>query len=169
VGKAVLDLREVADGLIDKAKELLSSEGHFEPVGFVLAMTGELACVELDMRNKEARKNSRRGLWALAQKVKAVAVFTVVDCMFRQFEKEEEHEVDVQKAGLKSIDWYSDPKVRACIEMRIVVPGEYPTTVLVPYCRDEDGRLEFETPMESAEDRDVNRFTFWGRECALQN
>lgn len=169
MGKEVLDLRELADWLIDRAKELLSSEGHFEPTGFVLAMTGELACVELDMRNKEARRNSRRGLWALAQKKKAVAVFTVVDCMFRQFEREEQPEVDVLKAGLKSIDWDADPKVKPCIEMEIVVPGEYPTTVLVPYCRDEDGRLQFETPMESAEDRDMNRFSFWGQQCALQN
>jgi hypothetical protein len=169
VGKEVLDLRELADWLIDRAKELLSSEGHFEPVGFVLMMTGKLICLGLDMSNKEAGKNSQRELWALAQKKKAVAVFTVVDCMFRQFEKDEQPEVDVLKAGLKSIDWDADPKVKACIEMEIMVPGEYPTTVLVPYCRDENGRLEFETPMESAEDRDVNRFTFWGRECALQN
>jgi hypothetical protein len=112
-------------------------------------------------RGRETELGVTRGLWA--------AVFNVVNSVFRAFDRDDQPEVDVLKAGLKSIDWDADPKVRSCFRMQILLPGEYPTTVLVPYSCKEEGSLEFEEPMEGAEDRDVNRFTFWGRDCAVPN
>lgn len=169
MGRAVLDLREVADGILGRAKELLASEGYIDPVGIVIRMTGETDVVVLDTSSKEASRDSMRELWDLARKVRAIAVFKIADRIFREFEKEEQAEVDVLKAGLKSIDWDGDPKVRCAIVMEIMVPGEFPTKVLVPYSRRGIGSLEFDEPMEGAEDRDVNRFGFWGREAAVQN
>jgi hypothetical protein len=130
----VLDISEVAKGIFARAKEILQHEGSLSRVRLILNGDGELE----DGREAEPRTET----------VAAVAFFTVCEKSYQVFEP---LRLPPGESGIMPEGWINDSQPHDCLDMRIEVPGQEPTCIVVPFRRCPDGRIEFGERWEGPE------------------
>lgn len=157
-----LDIRKIANALLEKAKAYFHERGSLPPKGFIVEPSGKLAVVDLDFSSREATKGSQRTLAEEARAMKAVAVFTIRDATYRVFPPDESDPRQAFDDPEQAKFFVPDGKPRTCVSMGIKIPGETEFNVLVPYRRDpfsgiifgahEEGPVEFKGPEPPSEE-----------------
>lgn len=133
--REVLDIREVANGIFARAKEILQQEGSLRTVRLVLNAAGEL---------KDEQEVGQR-----AQGAPAVAFFTVCKTTYQVFEPDR---LPPGESGKMPDGWIEDRQRHDCLDVRIEVPGQEPTCIVIPFRRCADGTIEFGEQWEGPED-----------------
>ncbi|MGA2078646.1 MAG: hypothetical protein ABSH52_34600 [Terriglobia bacterium] len=131
----VLDISEVAKGVFSRAKEILQHEGSLCPVRLVLNASGQLKDVQEDRQR--------------TQNAAAVAFFTVCETNYQAFEP---LRLPPGESGKMPEGWINDSQPHDCLDMRIEVPGEGPTCIVIPFQRCPDGTIEFGQQLEGLEE-----------------
>jgi len=133
----VLDISEVAKGIFAVAKEILQHEGSLPPVRLVLNASGQLKNVQDDRPR--------------TQRAPAVAFFTVCETTYHAFEP---LRLPQGEPGTMPEGWINDSQPHDCLDIRIEVPGQEPTCIVVPFRRWPDGTFEFGEQCEGRVDFD---------------
>ena len=131
----VLDISEVAKGVFSRAKEILQHEGSLPPVRLVLNASGQLKDIQEDRQR--------------TQRAAAVALFTVCETTYQAFES---LRLPPGESGTMPEGWIKDTQPHDCLDMRIEVPGQEPTCIVVPFRRCPDGTIEFGEQLEGLEE-----------------
>jgi hypothetical protein len=145
----VLDVREVARRLFAAAKELLQKFGCLAPVGLVLNATGQIEPVDLDGEDKNARRECLRQFRRTGPSMTGVAFFTIRETSYQVFEplRLPPGLTDKMTGG-----WIDDGRPHNCLDLRIEVPGQEPTSITVPFRRFPEGVIEFGEQWEGSDD-----------------
>jgi hypothetical protein len=145
----LLDIREIAQGLLTKAKKLLQEHGYLRPVGLILSATGELEALDLDGRDKPVRRQRIREFRHKARGATAVASFMIHEASYQVFEP---LRLPPGETGEMPGGWVKDGQPHDCLDLRIEVPGQEPTSITVPFSRCENGTIEFGEEWEGPDD-----------------
>jgi len=145
----VLDVKQYAYEMLEKAKQNLQRDKCLPPVGFLLKGDGTVLVGGLDMRDQEARRRSRNALSQTARNEKAIAIITITDSTFQAFPAEEKHK-SMESQTEETPRWLLEAQTKPghCIEMTIEVPRQVTTVVMVPYHKNDRGDFEYEEPDE---------------------
>ncbi len=138
-----LDVRKVAYELLEERKAFLQENDFLPSYGWVVEPSGRSTAMELDLDNKEARKESRRELRQLARDKKAVAIITITDRTYRVFLPEPGTPLTTFDDPELAEAWNPDGIPKPCVSADIEVEGQTTTNVLVPYWRDKLGSIVF--------------------------
>ena len=145
----VLDIREIAQGLLTKAKELLQEYGYLTPVGLILSATGEIEEVDLDGRDKTVRRQRLREFHIKARGATTAAFFMIREASYQVFEP---LRLPSGETGEIPEGWIEDGQPHDCLDLRIEVPGQEPTSITVPFRRSADGTIEFGEQWDGPDD-----------------
>jgi hypothetical protein len=145
----LLDIREIAQRLLTKAKELLQKHGYLTPVGLILSETWELEALDLDGRDKAVRSQRIRDFRHKARGATAVASFMIHEATYQIFEP---LRLPPGETGEMPVGWIEDGQPHDCLDLRIEVPGQEPTSITVPFRRCENGKIGFGEQWEGPND-----------------